>query len=78
MVGAVAGLGVGVDERCCQRRDRVQPVVLGADRDLVGADGGDGEVDDDLALGLELMTDPAHPDPGRLALVDDGRIAGVA
>ena len=45
-VGAVMGLGVGVDERGGQARDGVQEIVLGGDCDLVGLHGGDVRVDD--------------------------------
>jgi hypothetical protein len=39
----------------------VQQGVLGVDGDVVGGDGGDVPADGDLALGPELVTDPAEP-----------------
>ena len=59
---AAVHLGVGVHQRGGQPGERVQQVVLGADRDLVGLDGADAGVDDDLAFGAELVADPAQPD----------------
>ena len=87
--GGLAGLiGVGVHERARQPRDRVQQIVLGGDRDLVGRGGGDAGRDHDLALGPQLMADPAQPDlagaehavgrpQGALGLVDKGWIDSV-
>jgi hypothetical protein len=60
-VGAVMGLGVGVDERGGQPRDGEQEIVLGGDCDLVGLHGGDVRVDDHFAFGADLVADPAQP-----------------
>ena len=85
----LAGLvGVGVDERAGQPRYGVQEIMLGVHRDLVSGGGGEAGRDHDLALGPQLMADPAQPDlagaehpvgrpQGALGLVDEGGIDGV-
>ena len=81
-------VGVGVDQRGRQPRDRVQQIMLGGHRDLVRRRGGEAGRDHDLALGPQLMADPAQPDltgaehavgrpQGALGLVDEGGIDGV-
>jgi hypothetical protein len=50
-----------VDDDRGQAGQRVQQGVLGVDGDVVGGDGGDVPADGDLALGPELVTDPAEP-----------------
>jgi hypothetical protein len=81
-------VGVGVDERAGQPRDGVQEIMLGVHRDLVSRRGGEIGRDHDLALGPQLMADPAQPDlagaeypvghpQGALGLVDEGWIDGV-
>jgi hypothetical protein len=60
--GFGGSVGVGVDERAGQPGDRVQEIMLGVDRDLVGDRGGDVGRDDDFAFGPQLMADPAQPD----------------
>ena len=86
--GTVGLVGVGVHERAGQPRDRVQEIVLGVDRDLMGRGGGEVGRDHDLALGPQLMADPAQPDlagaehavgrpQGALGLVDEGGVDGV-
>jgi hypothetical protein len=83
--GACLGLRVGVHQRGGQPWQRVQQVVLGADRDLVCLHRTGSGVDDDLAFGVP---DPAQPDlahaqyPRRgaqrlLSLIDQGRVHGV-
>jgi len=54
-------LRVGVDQRAGQPRDRVQQAMLGADGELMDLNGADVRGDDDLALGPDLVADPAHP-----------------
>jgi hypothetical protein len=81
-------VGVGVDERGGQPRDGVQEIMLGVHRDLVSRRGGEAGRDHDLALGPQLVADPAQPDlagaehsvgrpQGALGLVDEGWIDGV-
>jgi hypothetical protein len=55
-------LRIGVNERTGQSRDRVKQGMLGADGELMGLDGADVGGHDDLALGPDLVADPAHPD----------------
>ena len=50
-VGALAGLGISVDQGRRQAGQGVQQVMLGVDGDLVGLDGGGIAGDDDLAFG---------------------------
>jgi hypothetical protein len=80
--------GVGVDQRGGQPGDRVQQIMLGGHRDLVRRRGGEAGRNHDLALGPELMADPAQADlagaehavgrpQGALGLVDEGGIDGV-
>ena len=69
VVGVPPGLRVGVYQRGGQARQRVQQVVLGADRDLVRGDGAGTGVDDDLAFGAQLVADPAEPDLAGVAIV---------
>jgi hypothetical protein len=87
-VGPVGPVWVGVDERAGQPRDGVQEIMLGVHRDLVSRRGGESGRDHDLALGPQLMADPAQPDlagaehpvgrpQGALGLVDEGWIDGV-
>ena len=54
-------LGIGVDQRTGQARDRMQQSVLGADRELMRLHGADVRGNHDLAFGPELMADPPHP-----------------
>jgi len=56
------GLRVGVHQRGGQPWQRVQQVVLGADRDLVSLHRTGAGVDDDLTFGAQMMPDPAQPD----------------
>jgi hypothetical protein len=87
-VAAAAGLGVGVDQGGRQAGHCVEQGVLGGDGGLVGLDGGGTGADGDLALGAQLVADPAQPHlPGAehagsgpqhlLGLVDHGRVDGV-
>jgi hypothetical protein len=63
MVRIGAGdLDIAVDECARQPGDRVQQAMFGADGDLMGLRGGDIRGHDDLALGLDLVTNPAQPD----------------
>ena len=61
VVGALTGLGVGVHQRHAQVRHGVPEVVLRADRDLVCLNHAGAGVDDHLALGVQLVADPAQP-----------------
>ena len=85
MVSARLGAGIGVDQGRGQPRQGVEQVVLGADRDLVRLDRADPGVNDDFALGAQLMSDPPQADlacikdagggaEGPLGLVDQGRV----
>jgi hypothetical protein len=47
-------VGVGVDERGGQTRDRMQEGVLGAHRDLMCLGGGDVCLNDNFAFGADL------------------------
>src|SRR5271170_1766729 len=62
MVVVITGLRVGVHYRGSEPRQGMQQGMLRADRDLVGLDRRSGSIDDDLALGAELVADPAQPD----------------
>src|SRR6185312_1234633 len=85
---ACLSLRVGVHQRGGQPRQRVQQVVLGADRDLVRLDRADTAIDDDLTFGAQVVPNPAQPDlanpehPWRCAqsllnLIDQGRVGSV-
>jgi hypothetical protein len=85
---ACLSLRVGVHQRGGQPRQRVQQVVLGADRDLVRLDCADTAIDDDLTFGAQVVPNPAQPDlanpehPWRCAqsllnLIDQGRVGSV-
>jgi MFS family permease len=64
-VGALPGLRVGVHDDRGQPWQCVQQVVFGVDGDLVRLERGNVAAHDDLALGAQLVTDPAEPDqPG--------------
>ena len=88
MIIACLGLWVGVHQRGGQPRQRVQQVVLGVDRDLMGLDRAGTGIDDHLAFGAQMVPDPAQPDLADiehsrrrtqrlLHLIDQGRINGV-
>ena len=62
VIGTRRGLRIGVNERGSQARHGVQEVVLGVDGDLVRLNSASGRIDDDLALGAQLMTNPPQPD----------------
>jgi hypothetical protein len=87
-VGFAGLVGVGVHERGGQPRDRVQEIMLGGHRDLMRRRSGEIGCDHNLALGPQLMADPAQADlagaehavgrpQGALGLVDEGGIDGV-
>src|ERR1700761_1449762 len=88
VVGAVVGGGVGVDDRGGEAGDGVDETVLSLDSDGVGGDSCGAGVDEDVALGPELVADPAHADlagaqyagdggQGRFGLVDEGGVDGI-
>ncbi|GEM_PF-2263356 len=62
LVLAVARLGISVHKRRGQLRQRVQQIVLGADRHEMRLDRGGIGIDDHLAFGPQPMADPAEPD----------------
>src|SRR5215831_2863229 len=55
MISALLGLWVGVHQRSGQARQRVQQVVLSADRDLVGLDRAGTGIDDHLTFGAQMV-----------------------
>jgi len=59
---ACVGLRVGVHQRRGQLRQRVQQIVLSADRHLVCLDRAGTSIDDNLAFGTQIVPDPAQPD----------------
>jgi hypothetical protein len=61
MIGARLSLRVGVNQRRGQARQRMQQIVLGVDRDLVSLDRAGPGIDDHLALGAQLVSDPPQP-----------------
>ena len=88
MIGAVRRRWIGVDERGGQPRYCMQQIVLRVNGHMVSLDGSGVRIDHDLALGPELMTDPAQSDladiqdTGRgpqhlLRAVDELRVNGV-
>ena len=62
MIGAAAGIRVCMDERGHQAWHGMQQTVLGRDGHLMSLERGRRRVDDDLALGPQLVSGPAHPD----------------
>jgi hypothetical protein len=61
MGGCVGGGGVGVHECAGQFRHGVGKGVFGLVRDPVGIDKAGGGVDIEFGVGVQAMSDPAHP-----------------
>ena len=61
MGGCVGGGGVGVHERAGQFRHGVGKAVFGLVRDPVGIGEAGGGVDIEFGVGVQAMSDPAHP-----------------
>jgi hypothetical protein len=88
IVGAVAGLWVGVHERSGQPPQLVQQLVLCGDGYLMSLHRAGIRPYDDLALRPELVSDPANPDvtcvqqagnlaQGLLGPIGDGGVDGI-
>ena len=60
------GGGVGVDDCAGQTGDRRREVLLGGHRHLVGLGQCEVGAQDEVAIGMQLVADPAQPQPADL------------